>query len=263
MNENGKKYGYIPSEHKPEHLCFGTLHCLGGQPVNPGGHWLAAFPTLDEQQNIGVEPMDCTSYGTTNALETLAKFLYQDSTEWSERLLAYMSGTTPQGNDPLTVLNTVKKKGLVPLADWPINAALQTWAEYYQVPPQNLLTKALEYLAHYGVDGEWVTTDPTSLKAALEYSPLGVAGYAWELDTATGLYVTPPGAQPDHWFMLGDYVDGQYWVVMDSYQSDIKHLAWDYQFAEAMRYSLVNNIAPGHQSAWQAFLKDMLSWLGL
>lgn len=253
--------GYIFKEHKPEHKKFGSANQIGGAIVLPGGHWAPYLPISDQQQNIGVEPEDCTSEGTLDALQTLARFVFNDSTEWSKRYLAWASGTTATGNDPMTVLESLQAKGTVPETDWPNTAALTTWSYFYTTPPPSIQTKADEYIAQYAPDGEWVDTDVNSLMAALEYSPLGVAGYAWQTDPATGYYITPPGAAPCHWFALVDYVENEYWVAFDSYQQDIKKLAWNYTFNEAMRYGLVLN--PVNPTAWQQFLNLMRSILGL
>lgn len=234
--------GYRPSKYQVTDKIFGSENSIQGKPLNVGGHWLTYVPPQNVQQNTGIETEACTTFGTLDAIETLLRFKYKDNTVWSRRFLAYISGTTPSGNNPLVVVNTLAKKGDVPIEDWNINATMTTWKDVYAVPPQPLYTKALEFTAKYVIDHENVTPTPASLKAALEFSPLGVAGYAWQLDQSTGFYVTPPNAQPDHWFALVDYVDGDHWIVFDSYEGDIKKLAWDYVFYEAMRYDVSLNV---------------------
>lgn len=254
--------GYRPAVHLPEHKVFRSGNELGGVVSNPGGQWLLTVPPAVQQQNLGGFETDaCTSWGTLDAIETYAREVYDDITYWSRRYLAETSGTTPgSGNDPMTVFQTLQNKGVVPDGEWPYTAAMNSDALFYAVPPSSLATKALEYPAQYAVSSEWVTNDPQSLMGALEYSPLGIAGYAWELDVATGLYVTPAGAPPCHFFSLVGYVNGNYWIIFDSYENDIKHLAWDYVFSDAIRYSVTRNVV--NQSAWQAFVNFMASWLG-
>jgi hypothetical protein len=251
--------GYIYKPHEPEHKVFGSANEIGGAKINPGGHWLPWIPLQDQQQNEGIEPENCTSEGTLNAVETLANLQYGDTTEWSKRFLAYISGTTQSGNDPMTVALTLQSKGTVPEINWPNSSTLTTWEQFYATPPQNLYTKALEFIALYDFHKEWVPTDIPSLLAALEYSPLGVAGWAWTQDPTTGYYITPPGVQPCHWFVIIDYVENEYWVIFDSYEQDVKKVAWNYTFNEAMRYSLIKNVAntPTAQSAWSAFKEWM------
>src|SRR5487761_2273172 len=172
--------GYIPSVHKPEHPVFGSQNALGGAITNPGGHWLLSVPSTVEQQNLGGFETDaCTSFGTLDVLETMAKFVFNDASPWSRRYLAQTSGTNPNGgNDPMTVFTTLQPKGTVPDGAWPYTAAMNSAALFYAQPPAALTIKALEYPAHYALQSEWVTTDAASLMAALEYSPLGVAVWA-------------------------------------------------------------------------------------
>lgn len=257
-------HGYIQRPHLPGHKVFGSANQIGGTPLT-NGHWLPYIPAQDVQQNIGVEPECCTSCGTIDGVSTIARFLFQDATEWSYRLLAYLSGTTEQGNDPMTVAQALATKGTVPENNWPNTSALTTWADFYTTPSQDIITKALEFCAQYAFDAEWVNTDTASLLAALPYSPVGVAVYAWQQDPTTGYYINPTNQPPCHWVLLVDYDENNYWVIFDSYEQDIKRLAWDFPFAEAMRYSLTKNVGntPAEQSAWQQFLAFMQSILGL
>ena len=255
------KSGYIQKPHLPAHKVFKSTNSLGGIAPNPSGDWSAYLPPQTEQQNIGVEPECCTSEGTLNAQMILADFLFKDSTVWSARFLAYISATTQSGNDPITVIDALRKKGVVPESDWPNTSALTTWADFYSPPPQNLYTKALEFIAEYVVGYEWVSTNPASMMEALTYSPLGVSGFAWEQDPTTGYYITPQGETPCHFFVVFGYQQGQYWLCFDSYEQNIKKLAWNYQFGEAMRYSLTNQIV--NPSAWAQFLALLKSIIGL
>lgn len=254
------KSGYKPSVHSPEHKQFRTSNELGGAVLNVSGQWQPWAPAQDEQQNVGIEPEDCTSEGTMDGLQTLAQMLYNDSTEWSKRFLAYASNTTVEGNDPKTVIDTLEKVGVPPETDWPNTSELTTWAMFYTAPPQAIYTKALEYLAQYAVDWEWVATDQASLMQALQYSPIGVSGFAWNFDPTVGYYTSPAGTTPCHWFVIIGYLANNYWVVFDSYEQNIKKLAWDFSFGEAMRYSLSTNVV--NPSAWQQFLSFMRAILG-
>lgn len=249
------KSGYKPSVHSPEHKVFGADNQIGGEVLNPSGQWTSWLPSPDVQQNIGIEPECCTSEGTVAPVEILKQNQYGDATQLSARFLAWASKTTPQGNDPATVANTFMEMATCTEEAWPNTSTLTTWADFYMAPPQAVIDEALEFKAQYAFGWEWVSTDPASLMAALQYSPVSVSGYAWDLDTTTGLYITPPGAEPCHWFTITGYVEGQYWWVFDSYQNDIKKLAWDYVFSEAMRYSLTTNIS--NPTYWQQFLSFM------
>ncbi len=259
MNEQIKT-GYIPSAHKPEDFLGSSWPV-----INPGGHWQDYAPTPNVQQNVGIEAEDCTSQGSIDCVETLLNFLFKDTTAWSKRYLAWKSDTTPTGNDPTTVGNCLASEGTVPHADWQQTADLTTWADFYATPPQALQIKALEFPAQYALSLRPMSTDAASLIAGLQVSPIGVAGYAWAQDT-NGLYYTPPGALPGHFFALIDYMldatqpNGVKFVVFDSYEGNIKYLRGDYVFSEAIQYRIVNNVVV--PSAWKVFLQDMFAWLG-
>ena len=251
--------GYIQKDHLPEHE-LGAVFPI----TNPGGHWLDSIPAKDVQQNIGVEPMCCTSEGNTAALETTLRKVFAFSAEYSARYLAKISGTTPQGNDPMTVQRVLESQGTVLEADWPNTADLKTWEAFYAEPPASFKIKALELPIQYAIKSQWIGADVQSIKAGLEVSPIGVAGYAWVQDQ-NGRYYTPDGAQPCHWFVIVDYIEDQTqpngitWIAFDSYQNDVKTLRGDYVFAEAMQYQVTKNTGdtPAQQSSWTKFLQLM------
>ncbi len=255
--------GYVSSEHLPEHPVFDPER-LGAVPPNATADWTPYLPPQNVQQNTGVESEACTSYGTLDSVEALAKFLFKDGSIWSKRFLAWASGTTPQGNDPWTVGTALATKGTVLDSVWPQDASLTTWAELYATPPQNVQTDALAWPAHYALTKEWVNANPTGMMAALEFSPLGAAGFAWVQD-ANGLYYTPQGALPCHFFSVVGFVENQYWIVFDSYENDIKHLRWDYQFSDVIKYGLTSNVqgTPAAANAWARFVYWLQQVLGL
>lgn len=217
------------------------------------GHGWQDYLPQGEQQNLGIEPEACTSFGTLNAVEMMARKQYNDHSLWSKRYLAYISGTTHQGNSPFTVKETLKHQGTVTENLWPYTKSDNTWASFYEQPPASLHPMALEFPAHYLFDGTFIKADPQSLMQALQYSPVGVAGFAWA--QRNGLYYSPNGTEPCHWFVIIDYVENQHWVIFDSYKPYIKQLAWDYVFSEPMQYSLNTNVQ--HMGAFQTFLTEM------
>lgn len=251
--------GLIIKPLSPTDYRFGTL---GGTPLNPGGHWGGWLPYAEDQQINGIEPCDCIANGMLNAVEIMGRFQYQDMTEWSKRFLAKTSGTYPPGNDPSTVGNTLRKKGVVNETTWPTDTTITTLAGFYEDIPSPYLTLALDFIDQYDFGYEFLTSlTPADLIAALQLSPLGVGVYAWELDPATGYYVNPNNLPAEHFVCLYDYVEGQYWLVMDSYDQNIKKLAWDFPFALGMRFSLLNQVQ--NLSAWETFLKQIRAILGL
>ena len=258
--------GYVYKEHLKEHEeKLGDVWAV----VNPSGNWQTT-PPQTEEQDIGVEPECCTSEGNKGAFETLVNFLYGDNRVWSARLLAWLSNTTPEGNDIMTVNNTLGTKGTVEESVWPNTSALKTWDEFYATPPQAIIEQALELPAEYALDKRWIGTDVESLKTGLTISPIVVSGFAWAQDE-DGLYYTPEGAQPCHCFFLIGYAldatrpNGIVWSAFDSYEQDIKALRGDYVFAEALQIKITKNVGstPAEQSAWQSFIQWMQKIIGL
>lgn len=241
--------GYLPSQTK---LTFSQKLTSVAQKYNSTGQWLDYLPPQTDQQNLGIEAEDCTSHGVLNALEIFANFLFGDTTVWSKRYLAWASGTTVQGNSPDIVFNTLANPriGTVPQSEWPQSPDITTWQQLYVTPPKNIQTEALAYPAHYSIGAKHIATDVNTLMDSLELSPVSVAGYAWE-QNAQGLYVSPDGFAANHFFVLVGYLENQYWLVFDSYENDVKKLAWDYHFAEAITYSMTNNVV--NENAWQKF----------
>ena len=242
-------HGLIVVPRKPEDYVHGD-HLLGDQALNYTGQWEGYLPVA-EDQNTFSEPEACTSYGTLNAIEVLLRHEFGATENLSDRFLAFTSGTTQAGNDPHKVAETLRKGGDVYEADWPYTFADNSWSTFYQKPPQSLILKALEFSQEFALGHSWVNTDPASMMNALTFSPLGAGGYAWATDK-DGLYYTPPGAQPTHWFMVYGYVEGKYWKAFDSYSPEVKRLRWDYNFAMCKRYTLHRQIVS--EMWWQKFL---------
>ena len=94
------------------------------------------------------------------------------------------------------------------------------------------------------------------LKTELKSSPLGVSVNAWH--KAGDLYVKEKGSRDNHWTLLFGYEDGKFWKIYDSYEDNIKHLAWDYDFGFVKRYYISRN-AVEKKTSFMAWLKEILS----
>lgn len=245
-------FGFRESILQNDHYIFGDGQ-LAPKIIMPNGQgWANYLPLDDVQSNPYFESMNCTSYGTLHALATLgkAKFGLQFQTSLSERYTGIMASTTPQGNDPQKVIETIRTiSGVVPEVYLPFGPGVQTWSNYYNPNPvpYALYAMGVHWLKKYKVGHDWVWL-PTDSQAiiqqkiidALQYSTLGISVLAWNQHT-DGLYYSDAPGQ-NHWVELYGRVDGQYWMIFDSYDQTHKKLAWNFNFGQAKRYSLDSNL---------------------
>lgn len=132
------------------------------------GDWRPYLVPEEHQYSDNVDTMGCVSFSLTNDLEIQNKFLGRD-VNFSDRFLAKMSNTTPQGNWLDVVAETAKKTGLVLETEWP--APLKyTWNEYYSWVPDDVVSKAVKQDILY----EGVSPDKESLKYHLKQCPLQI-----------------------------------------------------------------------------------------
>lgn len=237
---------------------LGSYGSLGGDVLQPSGQWDAFLPYNESQLDAaGFDAIACATFGTFNAIEMLNRRQYDTERNWSDRFLAKTSGTTPQGNSPHTVAETLRKTGAPNEVDYPYLPTIQTWDQFYADIPQGIFGLATAFSTEFDFKHEYVPTTPAYLKQALQYSPLGISVFAWLKDTTTGLYHKPAGYTDNHWCVLVGYVDGEYWLVYDSYEpQELKKLQWDFAFQIAKRYSLTRHVAD--EKTWYQHLIELI-----
>lgn len=253
------EHGLILVKPTKEDYKQGSKLRLGGLPLVSDGQWDSFVPP-DELQDKGFSSMACTSFGTLNCVEALERQEFGDTTEYSDRFLAGMSGTTQYGNDPNTVAETLRKKGCALEADWPYGADITTWGQFYQTPPYNIITSALQFIAEYDFGHEWGKNDQASMMDALRYSPLGVTVYAWNQPDSDGIYHRN-GMSSEHWVMIYGFVANHYWKCFDSYDNTHKKLAWDFGFELVKKYTLHKQVI--REDWWVVFVRQFRTLLGL
>lgn len=232
------KYGLQIVKKKKGDYQLGTSNSLNRRVLNPSGQWTNFLP-IGELQRVGVESLACTTFALLNAVEILEREEFGEERNWSDRFLAYASNTTRNGNNPIKVAETLRKKGNVIENEWGNSLSLNSWNKYYEVPPQKLYTLAREFIKEYNFGYEWVNPNKADMIKALRYSPLTVAGWAWTQDK-DGLFYTPKGKKAVHSFVVYGYEVGRHWKVFDSYDKTTKRLRWDYKFSMVQSYTLHN-----------------------
>lgn len=183
------------------------------------------------------------------------------SKNFSDRFLGIVAGTKPPGNDPHTVAEAFRNNGAIPEEMLPYSPDLQTVEEYYSfknAEEANCKSVGNDWLTQYGFGHEWVfepmlvqsnETQQKAMMEALQYSPLGVAVYAWTKDK-NELYYRPPGAFDTHWVVIYGYVENKYWKCFDSYDGGLKKLAWDFNFRFVKRFHIEKKTEVIHHRNW-------------
>ena len=230
-------YGYREDVIQEDHYVSGMIPA---QVLQPGGQWLFNLPENEVQSRGDLETQNCTNYGTLSALEILCRRKYGITHNFSERYTGVLTGTTPEGNSPHKVIETIRKyTGVIPESDLPFTNSIKTWDQYYSGVTFGLKLKGISWLRDWEVQHEWVLNGEVdnwreALKEALKYSPVGIAVHAWHEEGGVFIRTGPD----NHWCVLVGYMEGKYWIVYDSYDKHIKKLSWDYSFTRAKRYHI-------------------------
>jgi hypothetical protein len=176
MNQNNfKNYGVLIREKSTDFragLVSGNLPYEVRSESGDYGPWL---PPGEWQKSDNGDSMSCVSFGALNAIETEELRQTERQINYSDRWIAKMSGTTPQGNYLDKVLDTIRAYGLVKEESYPAPATY-TWAEYHADIPEPLLSKlrdeGAEWLKKWEVNYEWVNISSASLVKHLKHGPL-------------------------------------------------------------------------------------------
>lgn len=144
--------------------------------ILPTGDWTSYLPTK-EKQNIGFETSSCVTFSLLNIIETQFNFFRQeklipddviqqlreldyfdenDNLNFSDRFIAVLSNTTKNGNDCITVLETIRKYGLLPEKDLPFGGtSFETYHDKSVITPA-MKAKAKMILGLFNFNYDWV-----------------------------------------------------------------------------------------------------------
>jgi len=226
---------------------------LGANVIMPDGQWIDAIDAIPlEVQNQYCETMHCWIWNSISIVVDMIFVQFGVIKNYSERFSGVMGGATPNGGSPQSGCETIRKDGLLPQEYLPWTPDLNTFWKFSSPRPMlsALIQKALNWKRQYEFKHAWVVYPSLfgrskvagggnmqeTMKQALTRSPLGVAVYAWLTDS-NGLCYTSPG-NFNHWTKIVGYVDGQYWIVKDSYTNCWRKLRWDYYFLYVKEYEI-------------------------
>lgn len=251
-----RSYGLLFEPVLPEDFVLGSDRSLntkfsGRTVLRSDSDWRPWLPPYELQSPI-FESNACASFGTSNTLEVLLRFLYTRVEDFSDRFLAKISGTDPKkGNSPKAVAEALRKNWATLEVEWPA-ADAKTVEEFYAEIPENLKTLALGRKAEWDFGYEYVGTGSANIREALKYSPLGMSVPAWFKDE-NGKYYRPAGVGDNHWITAVHINEANEITILDSYEPFIKVLRSDFSPQVAFGYYLNRQIKV--ESAWDNFLK--------
>ncbi len=258
--ENIRGHGFIGDIIEDDNYVLGGFQ-LPTEILQPTGQWRDFLPGIEFQKKNGLETMNCTGYGTTNAIEILFKRLYGESKDYSERYVGVMSETKKRGNSPHKVAEVIRKiSGLINDELLPFHENIKSWEEYYFPNPMKeyYLNIGKAWLRNYEFGHEWVfkgedSSKPEKIKEALKYSPVAVSLHLRDIRN-DGLYYKSE-YKDDHWVVIYGYKEGEYWEIFDSYDNFRKKIDWNYSFEFAKRYHLKKIIKV--ESSWEKLWKNI------
>lgn len=231
-----KNYGLLEDlTLNPKDWRFGGISGATKTVLREDGQYLDFLPTRELQHN-GFDSMACVSFSALNCLEMIHR-VNGLPVNYSDRFLAKMSGTTPQGNYLTMVAETIRREGLVIEDLWPFSfgSDIRTWEAFYADIPQEVRDRAKDWLT--GWNYAWERVGKNDLKDALRYGPVQVTVYAWPRPV-NGLYTDGGNTKRNHAVALVGYKEGEYWTIFDHYDKTVKNLVWDYDFGTHIQFSL-------------------------
>lgn len=180
------------------------------------GKWDTYEPSREPQSTPTFDTLSCTTFSALNTIETQFNFLIKNNflpqshldflkkegyldadgmVNFSDRFSAIMSGTTPLGNDFLSVWDSLRRDGLLPDKDLPFGG--EDWYSYHNkaLIDDFMRAKAKRFLIYFSLQYEWVffNGDPVlspletdEIERGLKQAPLHIgipfpAGHAIEL----------------------------------------------------------------------------------
>ena len=167
---------------------------------NESGDWRPFLVKEEKQYSDNVDTMGCVSFSLNNDLEIQRKFEGID-VNYSDRFLAKISGTTPNGNFLDVVAYFAKNTGLVLENEWP-SPLNYNWASYYSAIPSEVMAKTVKQNIAY----ESTPTDKANLLKQLKQCPI---------------QITIPKPQPNHAVVLV-HIEGDTAYYFDTYPNYLK-----------------------------------------
>lgn len=161
---------------KSDDFVAGVNSKVGYQVRNPTGNWLPYANILlkEKQWFPKFDTMGCVSFSANSLCEIQIMHQTNQQVNFSDRFLAKMSGTTPEGNYLYLVGDTLRNIGGVLEEEWPKPPeTTATWASYYSEIPQFVIDRAKkQFRDKYKIETEWVGNTADAIRYHLKHAPL-------------------------------------------------------------------------------------------
>ncbi len=168
------------------------------------GDWRSHQVRGEKQWFRSFDTMACVSFATNNTCEIQYKQQTGIELNFSDRMLAKQSQTTPQGNWVYLVLDTARIDGQINEEEWPAPPEPTSWSAYYSAIPMFVMNRAQtqskdKFSLAYEVIND---KSATSIAYHLKHAPL---------------LITIPGHE-----VVGVALQGNNLIYFDSYDPWIK-----------------------------------------
>jgi len=248
------------------------------------GQWDPYLPEKELQSNGILDVMACVSFSNLNkgvetqlnwmiatgylkpgeeAYDFLKKngYIVNGSVNCSDRFLARMSETSPNGNSMQRVADAMRHYGAVPESVWPWTDDIKTWAQYYATVPQKVKDLGLEFLRFFDYAYEFIGEDRNEIKKHLQHAPLQV-GTAICPGWKDGDIIKACSGPISHAHIIYGYVDKSYFKDFDHYLDILgdvkKKLAWDYKLPYIIKGIVTKkNFIPSNMTTSLTLLKNL------
>lgn len=264
MNEHEiKRYGLKFDTFDPEHYFLGS-GILGTTEINSSGDWTNWLPQKEIQNVNNIDTLNCTTFGTLNALETLISFSLKESFNFSDRFGGIIAGASKVGNSPHTVAQAICNYGLIEEIDLAFDDTIKTIDDYYKPNPMTdkLLKKGQEFIKKYKIGHEWVYPigqcktiyeQKTLITQALKRSPIATSVSAWHSDGNGGYDQL---WSENHWCVIYKE-DETYYHIYDSYDNLIKKYDKNSKITMAKIYTVIKLIVEDKNTIF----KKLFNWV--
>lgn len=274
MEKTFKNYGVIMGDHPDTYRAGAKTGALPFEEREPGGDWESDLPAEEKQFNDGGDSMSCVTFAELNGIETqefsfLKALNVPNATEYSDRWIAKMSGTTREGNYLWKVADTIRKFGLVKESSYPKPPSPWTWEQYHADIPEPLGSKLIaegqEWLKKWDVKYESIDFNKESLMRHLKMAPLTVVtpghailNFKTTKDIVSYFDTYPPHKKtvsdviqaikvvlykkelsvPDEWLLV-DLKYGDTGRQVEKLKDALIKLGWGYDFIDGKRVEIL------------------------